>query len=234
MSLLALPFISNAQQTKSAPEMLETFDAIIGLENTKLYNGKRHYNTYKVTKENHNFFTSPIFIKGNVNYNEATFYNVNLKYDIFKDQLIFKPNKTNAYINIELIQDKVTSFELEDHNFVNSNTIIENQDIVTGYLEVIYKTNTLTFYAKRKKMVKERVKGNKLIYLFNDDPSYYLYYAHTFSEIKSSNSFKKLLPTLSKDLKIEIKESKNRFETEGLLTHLAKWADLKLQTKSTN
>lgn len=216
--------------------MLQTFDKIIGLENTKLYNGKRYYNIYKATDNNHNFFTASNFIKGDIIYDGSPFYNTNLKYDIFNDQLIFKPNGDKGFINIELIQDKVLSFSFKNHHFVNSNTITENKGLITGYVEVIYKTASLTLYAKRKKTVTERIRGNKLVYLFSNEPSFYLSHAGILSEIKSSKSFKKIFPDLSKDLKSEIKDTKKRFEKddEGLFLFLTQWLDFKLKTNSTN
>ena len=232
--LFALPFFISAQQTSSESEMLQTFDNIIGLENTKLYNGKRYYNIYKATEGNHNFFTAPNFIKGSVNYDDAVFYNTNLKYDTFNDQLIFKPNGDKGFINIELIQDKVLEFNFKNHHFINSNTIVENKSLVSGYVEVIYKTATLSLYAKRKKTVTERIRGNKLIYLFSNEPSFYLSYAGSLNEIKSNNSFKKIFPNLSKDLKTEIKDNKDRFEKndESFFLFLTQWLDFKLQTNS--
>lgn len=234
--LLALPVFISAQETLSKPEMLQTFDKIIGLENTKIYNGKRYYNIYKVTKDNHNFFTAPDFIKGNVVYDGASFFNTNLKYDTFNDKLIFEPNGDKAFINIELIKDKVESFSFNTHHFVNSKSIIENKDLVNGYLEVLHQTQTLTLYAKRKKTVTERIRGNSLVHLFSNEPSFYIRHADTFSKIKSSKSFRKLFPNFNKELKTEIRENNNRFkkDDEALFLFLTQWLDFKLQTNSSN
>lgn len=234
--LFYIPFFIQAQQTSIESEMLQSFDKIIGLENTKLYNGKRYYNIYKASEENHNFFTAPNFIKGNVVYNGDSFFNVNLKYDLFNDALIFKPDGDKGFINIELIQDKVLSFKLNKHHFINSKTLEENNNLVSGYLEVIYNTSTLKLFSKRKKTVTERIKQDKLVYLFSNEPSFYLSHAGVLTEIKSSKSFKKLFTNFSKELKTEIKENKKRFEKddEGLFLFLTQWLDFKLNTNSTN
>lgn len=234
--IFALPFFIHAQQTDSKFEVLRTFDEIIGLENTKLYNGKRYYSIYKSSEENHNFFTSPNFIKGNINYDGDSFFNVNLKYDTYNDELIFKPNGDKGFINIELIQNKITSFKLRDHHFINSKDLKENNNLVNGYLEIIYNTPTLKLFVKRKKVVTERIKQNKLVYLFSNEPSFYLTHDAVLSEIKSSKTFKKIFPNLGKELKTEIKENKKRFEKnhEGLLLFLTQWLDFKLNSNSTN
>lgn len=236
LCLLVLPIVMLAQQSGSESQMLQTFDKIIGLENTKLYNGSRYYNIYKATDDNHNFFSAPNFIKGNVEYDNATFYNVNLKYDTFNDELIFQPTGNKSFINVELIKDKVTSFTLLSHNFINSKDLKENNNIVSGYLQVIYNSQNLTLYAKRKKNVSERIRSNKLVYLFSNEPSYYLLYNDTLHDIKSNKSFRKIFPNLAKALKTEIKENKTRFEKdeEGLLLFLTQWIDFNIENKSTN
>lgn len=232
--LLAVPFIVIAQQNDTKAKSLETFDKIIGLENTKLNNGSRYYNLYKVSDENHNFFSAPSFIKGDVTYDDDTFYNVDLKYDLFNDELIYQPNGSKAFINVELIKDKVLKFNFKDHQFIKSENITGNNDLVSGYLEIVYNTPNLKLYAKRKKTVTERIRQNKLVYLFSNEHSFYLYYAGKLNEIKSTNSFKKIFPVFSKELKTEIKENKKGFEKneEGFLLFLTKWLDFKLKTNS--
>jgi hypothetical protein len=234
--LLAIPFVAHAQQNNTDSEALQTFDKIIGLENTKLYNGKRYYNIYKSSENNHNFFTSPNFIKGDVTYDGDTFFNVNLKYDAFNDQLIFKPNGDKSFINIELIRDKVLQFKLKKHHFINSKTITNNSDLVSGYLEIIYNTPNLKLYAKRKKTVTERIRQNRLVYLFSNEPSFYLYYAGNLTEIRSSKSFKKIVPIFNKELKTELKDNKKRFakDDESFYLFITQWLDFKLKTNSTN
>lgn len=234
--LFALPFFIHAQQTSTESENLQTFDKIIGLENTKLYNGKRYYNIYKSSEDNHNLFTSPNFLKGDVVYDGASFFNINLKYNLFNDQLIFKPDGDKGFINIELIRDKVLSFKLNDHHFINSKTLKENNNLISGYLEVIYNTPSLKLYAKRKKTVTERIRQNKLVYLFTNEPIFYLLHNGKLSEIKSTKSFKKIFPNYNKELKTEIKDNKKRFEKdeEGLFLFLTQWLDFKLNTKSIN
>lgn len=234
--LFTIPFFINAQQTSDTNEMLQSFDKIIGLENTKLYNGKRYYSIYKTTEDNHNFFTSPNFIKGDVTYDGDSFFNVNLKYDAYNDQVIFKPNGDKGFINIELIPNKVSKFKFENHHFINSKDLKENNNLVNGYLEYIYSTPTLKLFAKRKKRVTERIRQNKLVYLFSNEPSFFLSHKGVLSEIKSTKTLKKIFPNFTNELKTEIKDNKRRFEKddEGFLLFLTQWLDFKLNTKSTN
>ncbi|WP_452224736.1 hypothetical protein [Lacinutrix chionoecetis] len=225
-----------AQENNLNRETLKTFDKIIGLENTKLYNGKRYYNIYKSTEDNHNFFSSPNFLKGDVYYDGEAFLDVDLKYDVFNDQLIFQPEGEKGFINVELIQEKVANFQFQDHYFINTKNINENKELVSGYLEIIYTTSTLKLYAKRKKTVSERIRRNKLYYLFTKNPTYYLSYNGNLNEINSAKSFRKIFPELAKELKNEAKENKKRFRDndEGLYKFLTQWLDFKISTNSTN
>lgn len=216
--------------------MLQTVDKIIGLENTKLYNGKRYFNTYKATENNHNFYKTPNSIKGNVVYNDAKFYNVNLKYDLFLDQLIFEPIGERRFINIELIRDKVSSFKLNNNNFINSKFIKANNNTTTGYLEIIQTSPSLVLYAKRKKFVSSKIKNNSVLYLFSEKSLFYLSYNNEFKEIQNTKSFRKLFVDYDDELKEIIKENKSRFkkDREGFYKFLAQWIVFKQNTNSTN
>ncbi|WP_299385870.1 hypothetical protein [uncultured Lacinutrix sp.] len=234
--LFTISFLISAQQTQSEAEMLHTFDNTIGIENTKLYNGKRYFSVYKYTEDNHNFHKTAYPIKGEVTYDNASFYNVNLKYDILDDNLIFEPNGHRSYINIELVKDKVSGFKINNQTFINSQLITENNKQVTGYLEVVYESATITMYAKRKKTATKKIKKNRVYHLYSNKPDYYISYNGAFNEIKSTNSFKKLFLNHEEDLKKIIKKNKERFrkDEEGFYLFLAEWMDFKLKNNSTN
>lgn len=233
--LLVLTVIPSVAQDNNK-ESLEIFDQIIGLENTKLYNGKRYYNLYKSTLGNHNFFAQPNYQKGHVYYDGQNFTNIDLKYDVFNDKLIYKPNGEKSFLNIELIENKVDSFSFHQNKFINASLIKGHTGMVSGLVEVIYNVPLIKLYAKRKKTVAERIKQNQLTYTFYEADSYYLSYNNSLYEIDSSKDLRKLFPKLNKAIKKQAKENKKRFhdDTEGLYLHLINYINFELNTNNAN
>jgi len=228
--LFVLFFIKTfAQKNDILNDAYLIFDNIVGQEKTKLYNGKRYYNIYKSTKNNHNFFNTPDYVKGNVVYDGDPFFNVDLKYDLLNDQLIFRPSEEKSFVNTELIKDKVLKFSFNDHQFINAKSL-KNNSLVSGFLEVIYSSSRFNIYAKRKKTVTERIINSKLTYLFSNEPSFYIIYKEQLTKIDSKKTFRKIFNTYSKELKTEINKNKKRFNknNEGLYLYLAQWIDFKL------
>jgi hypothetical protein len=225
---------TKAQENKK--ENLEIFDEIIGPENTKLYNGKRYYNIYKSTLDNHNFFKQPNYHKGNVFYDGQYFINVDLKYDVFTDKLIYKPTGEKSFLNIELIENKIDSFSFYKHKFINSAVLEQNKGLVSGLLEVIYTSPTIKLYAKRRKTVTERIKQTQLTHIFYKADRYYLLYNNVLYEIDASKDLRKIFLSLSKDIKKGAKANKRKFKNddEGLYLYLINLINFKLNTNNPN
>ena len=88
-----------SNETKAAYNL---YDEIIGLENTALSYGKYYSEKYRTLDNNHQYF-----VKGNVTYQNKTFYNVYLKYNTSEDLLIVI-NKNQIALENAL----VSNFEL--------------------------------------------------------------------------------------------------------------------------
>lgn len=225
--LLLLPcsFFISAQQTTSKRESLIFFDNLTGIENTKLYNGNRYYNTYKISETNHNFFYAPEYVKGDVVYDNEFFYNIDLKYDALKDVLVSKLDDKKSFVNLELIKQKVKSFTINNHKFINVDLIINSKEL-NGFAELITSSKNYTFFVKRKKEVRERIKGNKVVHLFYETNTYFLYSKGEVHKIKSYKSLRKQFPdyetainTYYKSNRLLVKNNEYQFMT-GLFKRL--------------
>jgi len=206
--LLLCSFLTSAQQTNTKRESLTFFDDIVGIENTKLYNGNRYYNIYKITEDNHNFFFTPEYIKGEVVYDNESFYNIDLKYDALKDVLVSKLDDKKSFVNLELIKNKVKSFIINEHKFINVDAFIGNNKALNGFAELIASNNNYTFLIKRKKEVRERIKGSKIVHLFNEANLYFLYLNGELHKIKSYKSLRKQFPDYEKAIKTYYESNK--------------------------
>jgi hypothetical protein len=73
---------------QSASEILlyNWYDSTVGKENLAINNGSVHVNPYKTIGENNMYYITDKYSKGTVSYEGQIYNEVNLKYDIFKDQ----------------------------------------------------------------------------------------------------------------------------------------------------
>ncbi len=217
--------LSHSQEFTSNKENLVFFDNLINQANTKLYNGKRYYDLYKVSVYNHNFLNSPDYQKGRLTYDKQTFFDVDLKYDILKDVLVSKLSGQRSFINLELIKDKVSSFTIDNRKFINIDHLADSKDI-SGYVELASTYKSYQFFVKHKKELRERIKGNKIVYLFSERNSYFLYHNEKLHRIKSYKSLKKLFPDHSKTITTFYKSNKRLLDRNkyqfmvSLLKHL--------------
>lgn len=178
-------------------ENVSSFDKIIGIENTVLYNGKVYTNPYIISNEQHNFYNQPNYNLGTVRYDSQNFYSINLKYDIIEDKLIFQPSGDKNYLNIELLKSKVENFTIGEKLFINTQFLdLEKQskNIELGFVEVQYQSNQLKFLIKHSKNSKEIIDNNRLKTVFKKYTEYYLYYNKSILEITSISQLKKLWP----------------------------------------
>ncbi|NQY05023.1 MAG: hypothetical protein HRT68_02180 [Flavobacteriaceae bacterium] len=187
-------------QNGSNPEYYEWFDAIIGVENTGLYDGIEYKEKYRTINEKHKFFLSPNFLKGDVIYDGQIYANIDMKYDLHEDLLLVKlKNKDGGDVILELMKDKVNSFSIAGNNFVQLKS--EEQGI-TGFYEVLSRGKGFTFFKKNKKHRKEKL-DKKVVYSeFNNDDEYILLYNDIYSSIKSKRTLTKIFPEYKKDINV--------------------------------
>lgn len=171
------------------------FDAVVGVGNTDLYNGIQYNRSFNTINNNHEYFLSSDFINGNIVYSNQPFFNVLLKYDIYNDDLIAQLPSFNSYNIIKLIQEKVSKFTINNHNFVRL-----SEENTTGFYEIIYEGNNLRVYKKYVKTLKKRLDKDFVYDVFKGKESYLFYYNNKYFQLKSKSSIIKVLPELKKDI----------------------------------
>jgi len=189
----------NAQDSSEMKVSYLAFDSIVNIENTNLINGSRFTDNYRSTKQNHRFFNSYEFLTGSLIYEAQPFFDLNIKYDLYKDQVILQlPNEKN-YFNVNLITDKISEFKIGNQqfkNFKNHASLLKLN--MTGFLEIIHSSEVLNLYVKHKKSRKEVIKRNRLEHLFKARKSYLLLYNDIFYLIKSKKDVKRIFPNFTK------------------------------------
>lgn len=176
------------------------FDDIIGSNNTNLQNGIKFIEEFKTIKGNNQYFISKEFKSGNLTYNGQLYYDVLIKYDVFSDNLIIRLVDNNNYFAIQLIKELIADFEINNHVFLNSNTlkISDNFSVDKGFYEVLFKDAHITLLKKHKKRGQD-LKNDKFAYTaFKSTPLFFIYYNEELCKIISKKDMLKLFPSKKK------------------------------------
>lgn len=202
-------------QNNSEIALYHRFDSIVGKENLGINNGIRYINFYRTVDKSHSYYFTEQFSLGNLFYDNQSYNDIEIKYDVNSDVLVLKPMDEYSYLGIVLSTEKVASFVINTKKFVNIN--YGNSlpaESMNGYFQEIFIENSFTFYIKHKKTRKKIIDtkslsdGEKVTYdEFTDKNTYFIKYNSTFYNINS----KKEVITIFPDKKKEIKEyySKN-------------------------
>lgn len=176
------------------------FDEIIRKENLTISNGKLFVNNYKTTETDQ--FYANRYSSETLKYKNETYTNINIKYDIHRDILIFKPYGESENFGIELITENVHSFTLKNKTFINLSILTKDSiDFAKGFFEENYKSEKLSFYIKHKKETKEFINNQRIFNSFLNYNQYVLSFNNNYYEIKSTKDLMKMFPDLKKDIK---------------------------------
>jgi hypothetical protein len=119
-------------------------------ENQILYNGKLWRNRYYRIREDQ-FLFSKEFLSGNLSINGQLFRNLNIRYDIYNDEIMIPSNRGAI---LQLNKEMVDSFTLNFDNKTYKFTQIREDSVrgFNGYVNVLYKGKN-ALYVKFKKEI---------------------------------------------------------------------------------
>lgn len=196
---------SFAQHNTEESRLYTLFDQTISIKNTNLSYGKLYTDNYRKLGDNHQFLKVNEFKKGEVTYQNQTYYNVLLKYDLLNDAIIVNLNSDFENRSIVLEKAYVNSFKLDGNLFINR----ENE----GYLEVLHQSKSISFFKKNKKSKKKKLNESFLYYKFLEDDVYYVLLNDNLSIIKNKKTLIQLLPHQKKNISTYYKKEKSLRKT---------------------
>lgn len=173
-------------------------------DNQLLYNGKIWKNLY-YNIEGDEYLFSEDFLTATVTMNGKNFNNLNLRYDIYNDELILM---VNAATSIQLNKEMVTAFTLEYNNTIYNFRKLSttNQSAISGYINILYEGKTNLYLKYRKEILYLAVdhkydEFNQLKNLYlNRDSQYY--------KISGKRDFLKLLDDQKNKIREYVKSEK--------------------------
>lgn len=211
MFMIIFTSISSFSQTSmNGSENYKLFDSIIGAGNNDLYNGTPYKEQFRVLDKNHKYFVSSGYVNGNIIFGKQPYYDIKMKYNIYNDELIVKLPVKSGFIVIQLIKEKVESFSINGHRFINiSNTKNGMLLSKSGFYEVLYESNLISFFKKYKKERSEHSDKKVIYYKFKDKNDRLINFKNNYKNIKSKRDLINLFPKQKK--KIDAFYNKRRF-----------------------
>ncbi|WP_347374550.1 hypothetical protein [Aequorivita sp. Q41] len=218
--------IKTFSQTHSKEKIFETYDKIIGLENTNLFNGSEFTDLYLNTDGTYRYFIDYDYTKGSVVYNNQYYVNVSLKYDLLDDNLLTHSEDNLSVFNVKLIPSFIDTFSIYNHNFVRLDAT--GLDIsANGFFEVAYVGNELELYIKHTKRKKEKALSSGIQYRFTNANFYVLKSNGNYTIVSSARDLIKLIPEQEEQIRTFYKSYKALYKSnpDSFMTKLILYLD---------
>lgn len=144
-------------QNSKEIEIYKWLDKNLGIEALDIKNGPAHLNFDRTVNNQNRYYLTDNFRKGNICYNNQNYFDLLLKYDIYRDDLVLNPYDESNNTKINLIKENVGSFTINNEKFVNLKNLPSS--FKGGFYEEIIINSTTTLYIK---YLKEKKKLNKV------------------------------------------------------------------------
>lgn len=214
------------------------FDSKIGIENTGIYNGIIYKEKFRTVNGNHKFYLTSQFINGNITYNGQPYFNVEMKYDIYEDILIIKLPDDSGYSIIQLLNDKIDGFSINNHKFLKISKKNEKffNEAISGFYEISYQSKHLNLLKKHIKSRRERIVGNFVYSQFKDESEYIIFFNDEYYKINSKRYLIKLFPKLKKNIKnfYNFNKPLHKLDQDKFMTNLIEHISSLINIKGTS
>ena len=173
-----------------------------------IYNGKMYHPVSNLDEGGHALFLSNQYTKGTLVYNANVYHDVNLMYDLVRDELVLL--NFDQVGGIVVWPDCVDAFSLHQHTFIHiGRDSVAKKGITPGYYDLLYKGKT-SLLAKRIKTITEVPDQYKVNRTVSEENRYYLLKDSVYTLIKSRKDLLRLLgPTRAENLRYIKKEHIN-------------------------
>ena len=210
------------------------FDSVIGEGNTDIYNGTKSIEKYRTENGNHKFFLLNEYRIGNLVYNHQPYYDINMKYDLYEDELIVKLPYRSFHLFIKLIKEKIDEFSIKDfrtdlsskeHRFITNSLFKNNKDESSlGFYEVIDETSSITLLKKHHKSRTQYINSLTSYSKFTDRNYFAILFKNNYYKIDSKKDLIHLFPAFKKNISTFYRKERklSKINKEAFFTTLVK------------
>ncbi|TMU57012.1 hypothetical protein [Flagellimonas algicola] len=170
------------------------FDKTTGIENTNLLEGTLTVEKYGSVDGTHKFYTSNDYLNGHIVFDGETYFDVDMKYDLYEDELLLPLRSDTQVRLVKLIKERISEFVIDGHRFIPVVHQGDGQAKVTSFYEVLSETALFTLLKKHKKVGFSNYKKNLVRYKFVSKDTYYINHGGDFTEIKNKKDILRIFP----------------------------------------
>ncbi len=176
-------------------------------QRSRLYNGKE-FIAYHPTIEGHAFFGDNQLHRGTVVYDALTFNDVNLQYDLVRDDLVIQ--HFDVFFKLVLIPDKVQSFFVNGHTFKRIvKDSLNKIPLATGYYDFLHEGDT-ELLVRRTKRLEETV-TDRVIQRIAAKDFFYIHKDGVYHPVRSLKGLLSVLKERSRDIRQELRKQRIKF-----------------------
>ncbi len=177
-----------------------------------LFNGSQYISYANLIKNDHPYFMSDSMNRGNIVYDGVLFENVPMFYDLVKEQVVI--NDPYKIYQISLINEKVNSFTLLNHQFIRLQADSINRHVISsGFYDRLYQ-GKINLYEKETKKLQEVISGQEVNRIIIPQNNFYLEIAGKFYPVNRKNSLLKLLSNRKKEIQQFIRKKKLNYRQD--------------------
>ncbi|CAM3842415.1 MULTISPECIES: hypothetical protein [Flavobacterium] len=197
--ILFLLFISSISIYSQTSEELNNYvQSQIGIQNSHLFNGKTYSNNYRVLSTKNQFLNESLnYSKGVIVTQGILFNDLELKYDVFNQELIIKPDPETSHLGIIIDTTQLNSFKLFDTTFIN----LKSGSIDNGFYESAIDLPKIKLFIKHRKNKIKKLDKKTIHYEFENKYEYVLYTDFDYKLADTKENWIKIYPDFKKEIK---------------------------------
>jgi hypothetical protein len=224
LALLCIPLFDHFAAGQAAAPDVAVASAIAAAQQqyaaafalpTQLYNGPEYIDYAKPyqTRTGHQFFGEPTRQPGSVHYNGHYFPNLQLAYDVVRDQVVLSPPRSP--LSLRLINDNVQSFSVNDHRFVRLVADSSNSRVIdTGFYEVLL-DGPVQVLGRRAKRLQEHIANRSIEVEFVSQDELFIKKAGTYYPVGRKSAALRAFADRGKEVQDYAKAQKLSFKKAG-------------------
>lgn len=183
--------------------------AAVAPAQSRLYNGPEYVSQVEEYLTGHPFFESAQAQAATIEYGGATYAGIPLRYDLMLDLLVIKAPQGD--LDIQLINEKVTRFTVNDHVFVRLAPSSTGDALVrTGFYEVLVE-GPVRVLAARRKSRQRRSTAQGMVGEITQQNELFIYKDQRYFPANSAGQVLALFPAHKAALRKYIRSEKLKF-----------------------
>ena len=219
---LFLSFCSLGNAQNSQDDVYQTFDYLIGIENSGIFKGTVNLPYPNLSPENHPFYQTVDYQQMNIVYKQQTYSNISGRYDLIRNSLEILPQKQTNLPSITLAPELLQGFTIDGTVF-EKHLLPKSEEV--SFFEVLLSNAQFKLLQKHEKQGKERIRNRNQIYVqYVETTELFIKTQDQMYPIKGKKDVFKVFPEAKEQLSQYFKESrKGKKGDEAIIDVLNQW-----------